>query len=164
MATFNGIQTRTIEDFYRAHQGAVYGYLVALSRDRSWAEDLLQDTFIKASRSLGGYRGGDPRSWLFTVARSVFIDAVRRHRAIAVDQIPDKGLTDPDVPERMLIDRTLWSLPERQRAALLLVDDIGLSYQEAAAALDTTLGALKVLVHRARVTFRLRYSEMNEHD
>jgi RNA polymerase sigma factor (sigma-70 family) len=164
VATFSGIQSTTIEDFYRTHQRAVYGYLVALSRDRTWAEDLLQDTFIKASRSLAGYRGGDPRSWLFTVARSVFIDAVRRRSAVPVDRIPDEGHTDPDVAERMLIDETLWSLPERQRAALLLIDDVGLSYREAAAALDTTLGALKVLVHRARATFRLRYSELNPHD
>jgi DNA-directed RNA polymerase specialized sigma24 family protein len=64
----------------------------------------------------------------------------------------------------MLIDEALWSLPERQRAALLLVDDAGLSYQHAAAALGTTLGALKVLVHRARAAFRLRYSELNTHD
>ncbi len=164
MATFIGIQTTTIEDFYRAHRRAVYGYLVALSRDRTWAEDLLQDTFVKASRSLAGYRGGDPLSWLFKVARSVFIDAVRRKRPTPVEELPDEGRSDPDVTERMLIDRTLWSLPERQRTALLLVDDAGLSYREAAAALDTTLGALKVLLHRARTAFRLSYSEMNTHD
>lgn len=164
MATFPGIQHPTIEDFFRTQYRAVYAYLVALSRDRSWAEDLLQDTFIKASRSLAGYRGGDPRSWLFTIARSVFIDATRRHRPTVVDEIPDEGIDDPDVTDRMVIDRVLWRLPERQRAALLLVDDIGLSYQEAAAALDTTLGAFKVLLHRARSAFRTHYSEMTSHD
>jgi RNA polymerase sigma-70 factor (ECF subfamily) len=164
VATFPNIQHPTIEDFFRAHRSAVYAYLIALARDRSWAEDLLQDTFIKASRSLAGYRGGDPRSWLFTIARSVFIDATRRRRPIPVDEVPEKALDAPDVTDRMVIDSVLWKLPERQRAALLLVDDIGLSYQEAATALDTTLGAFKVLLHRARGAFRTHYSEMTSHD
>ncbi len=164
MYSLSAIETPRIEDFYRSHQRAVYAFLVALSRDRSWAEDLLQDTFVKASRSLAGYRGGDPLSWLFTIARSVFIDATRKRTPIPIEVPPDEGRNDPDVTDRMLIDRTLALLPERQRAALLLVDDVGLSYAEAAVALDTTLGALKVLVHRARAAFRNHYAEMNTDD
>lgn len=69
-----------IDAFYRDHAGPVYGYLVALSRNRSLAEDLMHDTFVKAGRSLGGYRGGSPRAWLFAIARSVFVDEMRRSR------------------------------------------------------------------------------------
>ena len=57
-----------------------YAFLVSLCRDPIWAEDLMQDTFVKATRSMGGYRGGNPRSWLFSIARSVFIDDTRRRR------------------------------------------------------------------------------------
>ena len=121
--------------------------------------DLLQETFIKATRSLDGYQGGNPRSWLFTIARSVFIDAVRRTRAVPVEDIPDAGTLDPDAGERMLVGHVLGALPPRQRRAILLVDEAGLSYQEAADVMGTTLGAMKVLLHRARSNFRSIYSE-----
>jgi hypothetical protein len=73
-----------IEEFYRAHAEAVYAFLVSLCRDRVWAEDLMQDTFVKATRAMDGYRGGNPRSWLFAIARSVFIDDTRRRRIVVV--------------------------------------------------------------------------------
>lgn len=70
----------TIEAFYREHARAVYAFCISLCRDPIWAEDLMQDTFAKATRSLAGYRGGNPRSWLFAIARSVFIDDARKRR------------------------------------------------------------------------------------
>ena len=123
MATVPDIQPPTIEDFYRAHGPAVRGFLISLSRDPHFADDLLQETFIKATRSLDGYQGGNPRSWLFTIARSVFIDAVRRTRAVPVEDIPDAGTLDPDAGERMLVGHVLGALPPRQRRAILLVDE-----------------------------------------
>jgi RNA polymerase sigma-70 factor (ECF subfamily) len=107
----------------------------------------MQDTFVKATRSMSGYRGGNPRSWLFTIARSVFIDDTRRRRAIPV--------------EEMLIERTLSNLPERQRTALLLTDKAGLSYAEVAEAIGCSIAAVKVLIYRARVSFRAHYTETN---
>ena len=58
-----------IERFYRDHASAVLGFLVSLARDRPLAEDLMQDTFVKATRALGSYRGGSPKAWLFAIAR-----------------------------------------------------------------------------------------------
>lgn len=51
--------TPTIEDFYREHARAVYAFSVSLCRDPVWAEDLMQDTFSRATRALPGYRDGD---------------------------------------------------------------------------------------------------------
>lgn len=164
MATLAPISSTRIDDFYRAHAPAVRAFLVSLCRDRTWADDLTQDTFVKATRALAGYRGGDPRSWLFAIARTVFIDATRRRNPTPAGSVLDEGRPARDVAERMLIDEVLATLPPRQRTALLLVDEAGLTYGEAADALDTTLGALKVLVHRARTTFRARYSEMTADD
>ena len=50
MATVNPIELKPIERFYRAHADAVYAFLVSLCRDPVWAEDLMQDTFVKATR------------------------------------------------------------------------------------------------------------------
>ena len=158
MATVKPIEFNPIEGFYRAHTDAVYAFLVSLCRDPIWAEDLMQDTFVKATKSLSGYRGGNPRSWLFAIARSVFIDDTRRRRAIPVDEIEDRVAVDTDVTELMLIERSLSKLPERQRTALLLADQAGLSYAEVAEAIGCSLGAVKVLIHRARVSFRIHYT------
>ena len=68
MSTVKPIELNPIERFYRAHADAVYAFLLSLCRDPIWAEDLMQDTFVKATRSIGGYRGGNPRSWLFSIA------------------------------------------------------------------------------------------------
>lgn len=121
----------------------------------------MQDTFVKATRSMGGYRGGNPRSWLFSIARSVFIDDTRRRRAIPIEEIEEQGVADSDVAELMLIGRSLSKLPERQRTALLLADQAGLSYAEVAEAIGCSDAAVKVLIHRARVSFRAHYTETN---
>ncbi|CAN5825478.1 hypothetical protein BH23ACT4_BH23ACT4_00680 [soil metagenome] len=154
-------QAPTIEDFYRDHARAVYAFCVSLCHDPVWAEDLMQDTFAKATRSLGGYRGGSPKSWLFAIARSVIIDDVRKKRPLPTDEVDMTSSTDPDVTEIDAISAVLAMLPERQRTALLLADHAGLPYSEIAEALGATPGAVKVLVHRARTNFRKSYEALN---
>jgi len=149
----------TIEDFYRAHADAVYAFLISLCRDRTYAEDLMQDTFVKATRSLGGYRGGNPRSWLFTIARSVFIDDIRRRHPMPVEKVSEGEVEDADFAEADAIEQALSKMPERQRTALLLCDRGGLSYDEVATALHCSPAAVKVLIHRARMSFRAHYTE-----
>jgi RNA polymerase sigma-70 factor, ECF subfamily len=151
----------TIESFYRQHARAVFAFLLSLSRDRALAEDLTQDTFIKATRSLSGFRGGDPKAWLFTIARSVFIDHTRRRRPQPTDVVDPVESIDPDIEERHMIDAALASLTDRQRLALLLVDHAGMSYAEMAEVVGTTTEAAKGLLHRARLGFRASYQEMN---
>jgi RNA polymerase sigma factor (sigma-70 family) len=154
-------QAPTIENFYREHARAVYAFCVSLSRDPVWAEDLMQDTFARATRSLGGYKGGDPKSWLFTIARSVYIDDIRKRKPMPSEDVDTAPSTDPDVAEIEVISEALATLPERQRTALLLADQAGVSHSEIADALGATPGAVKVLVHRARINFRKAYEAMN---
>jgi RNA polymerase sigma-70 factor, ECF subfamily len=147
----------TIEHFYREHAPAVYGFLVSLCRDRVWAEDLMQETFVKATRSLSGYRGGNQRSWLFAIARTVFLDDVRKRRPAPIAVIAETAVDDPDLGEVDAIERALATLPDRQRLALVLCDQVGLSYGEVAEAVGCTPAAVKVLIHRARTNFRAAY-------
>lgn len=152
----------TIEEFYQDHAKAVYAFLVSLCRDRVWAEDLMQDTFVKATRSIMGYQGGNPRSWLFAIARSVFIDDVRRKRPVPVETLEENSVSDPDVAEIEAIESALALLPERQRTALLLCDRADLSYADVAEAMGITPAAAKVLIHRARTSFRSHYVEASQ--
>lgn len=147
-----------IERFYTEHAAAVQAYLIGLCRDRTLAEDLLQETFIKATRSMGGYRGGSPRSWLFAIARTTFLDHVRRRREYATSEPLDSSVHDPDVAVVHTVQQVLASLPESQRSALILRDQLDLPYEEVAVALGKSLGATKVLIHRARAAFRAAYA------
>ena len=113
----------------------------------------------RATRYLGGYRGGNPRSWLFTISRSVFIDEIRRRRPIPTDKTPEIPVEDVDIAEVDLIDHALGALPERQRIALLLADQVGLPHAEVAMAVGATPAAVKVLIHRARINFRNAYTK-----
>lgn len=149
----------SIEDFYREHAGAVYAFCVSQCRDPIWAEDLMQDTFTRATRYLGGYRGGNPRSWLFAIAKSVFIDDLRKRHPTPTDLVVETGVEDPDIAEADLIGQALSALSERQRTALILADQAGLPYEEVARAVDATPAAVKVLIHRARINFRSAYAK-----
>jgi RNA polymerase sigma-70 factor (ECF subfamily) len=150
---------RDIETFYRIHAGSVYAYLVSLCRDRTLAEDLMQETFIKATRALGGYRGGSPRAWLFAISRTVFLDHARREspRRTAADDLDLPETGESDYAEVDAIERALETLPERQRTALLLSDRVGMSGVEVAETLGISEGAARVLIHRARSAFRRTY-------
>lgn len=122
----------------------------------------MQETFARATRYMGGYRGGDPRSWLFAIARSVFIDDTRKKRPLPTDEVVEAPVEDRDPTMREVIDTALEALPERQRTALLLADHAGLSHAEIATVLGITPGASKVLVHRARLNFRKAYEGTSE--
>ena len=154
-------QHDTIEGFYREHAASVYAFLISLSRDRIWAEDLMHDTFAKATLAMGGYRGGSPKAWLFSIARNVFLDDARRRRPLPTDSMEDIGAAGSDIAEIDAIERTLLALPERQRQALVLSDHAGFSPAEVGANLGTTPGAARVLIHRARQTFRTLYEKDN---
>lgn len=154
-------ESNDIEGFYRFHSDSVYSYLVSLCRDRSRAEDLMQDTFVRATRALGGYRGGSPRAWLFSIARTVYLDDLRRQtrRPVLVEEQDSAAAPQSDPVEQDAIERALGRLPERQRTALVLTDRVGLTGSEVAAALGVSESAARVLIHRARQGFRLAYEE-----
>ena len=152
-------ESNDIESFYRLYADPVYSYLISLCRDRHLAEDLMQDTFIRATRAMGGYRGESPRAWLFAIARSVFLDDLRRRsrRPVIVGEQDTGAKPDRDPVEQDAIDRALASLPERQRTALVLSDRVGLRGSEVAETLGVSNGAARVLIHRARLGFRRAY-------
>lgn len=132
-------------------------FLTSLCRDPEWAEDLAQETFVRAMRAIGGYRGGSPRAWLLAIARTTFLDALRKRTPEPAEHLPEQASHDPDVVEVDTVRRALARLPESQRSALVLCDQLQLPYTEVASVLGKSLGATKVLIHRARAAFRRAY-------
>jgi RNA polymerase sigma factor (sigma-70 family) len=153
-----------VEELYRAHAPVVFAYLLGLTADRHRAEDLLQETFVRATRAIAGYRGGSPQAWLLAIARTTFLDDLRRRVPAPTDEHPEPATVDPDVVEQLTVRGALSRLSEPHRTVLVLRDQLGLSYQQVADTIDRSLGATKVLIHRARRAFRDAYAEEGGHD
>ena len=130
------------------------------------ADDVVQDTFLRAYHRLGSFRGAAPfRSWLLRIAHNASLDAVDRARR-AAPAVEDDGLEDATpvgaaparTPADMLeagerrerLQAKLRLLPPRHRTVLVLRDVEGLSYEEIADVTETPLGSVKGRLHRAR--------------
>ena len=146
-----------LEDLFRAHWPLVFGYLRRRTGDASAAEELAQETFYRATRAFLGWRGGSPVAWLLSIARHVLIDEARRgRRLVPLPETLAAPETSPDA--QLAVDEAMGRLPEVQRRLLALVYVDGYSLAEVAALTDTTEGAAKTALWRARAAFRSAYS------
>jgi RNA polymerase sigma-70 factor, ECF subfamily len=138
----------------------------SLTRDTGAAEDLVQDTLLRAYRAIDRFDGAYPRAWLLTILRNAHTNNHRRRRPELLDQRTDGTGHDPADPEVDVeaaamagtVDRrlsqALGELPPRFREVVVLVDVDGLSYAESAALLDVPVGTVMSRLHRARRRLR----------
>ena len=142
--------------------GPLRRYARSLTRDESQAEDLVQDTLVRAYERRGSFRAdGNLRGWLLSILHNTFIDHRRRHIAEfrRLEQVASLvETTAPAEQESRVrlqqVQTAFMSLPDEQRAALHLVAIEGLSYQQAANALKIPVGTLMSRLGRARATLR----------
>ncbi len=161
MARYAQGDAAAFSTLYDALAPRLRSYLLGLARSRSQAEDLLQQTFLQLHDSRGRFLPGAPvRPWAFSLARNAFIDSVRRQKRQPVsrrDSDPELRVVSEQLPSdepvarqtAQLLRAELAALPAAQREALLLVRDEGMSHAEAATVLGTTVGGIKLRVHRA---------------
>lgn len=153
----------------RRHHGRMLRLAWRVDGDRARAEDIVQEAFTRAWTKAAGWRGteeggtGRFTTWLSRIVLNLAIDGRRRVTPLALeaagDVASDAPLADAMVErgERdVAVARAVAALPERQRAAISLTYDQGLSNNEAAQALGTTVGALELLLVRARRSLRDR--------
>lgn len=147
-----------LEEIFRAHQKEIYVYFLRTLGDRSLAEDLAQDTFLRALRGSLLYRAeASIRTWLFSIARNVLADHFRRHRT-TTPEVPETT-HDPQTDRRMAIEQALAAIPLPSREAIVLCDVLGFSPSEASSVTGTTPNAFRVRLHRARTQFREVYGD-----
>lgn len=155
------------------HLDAVYRFALRLTGSADQAEDLVQETFLRAYRSWDQYTPGTrAKSWLFTICRNVFLRGVersRRHERVVRENVPsDDSAVDPVNPLwasvagvdpegdffRSIVDeeilRAIDDLPEEFRVAVVLSDLEGLSYQEIAELSGVPVGTVKSRLFRGR--------------
>jgi RNA polymerase sigma-70 factor, ECF subfamily len=146
----------------------VYRFALSLTRDESDADDVVQDTFLRAFRSWHTYMpGSDCRRWLFTICRNVFLRSRERARptveldatdvdAVSADSLYSAAMHEgfDDLFSRLdlapAIARALATVPEPFRSTLIIVDVDDQSYEAAAAMLNIPIGTVRSRLFRGR--------------
>jgi RNA polymerase sigma-70 factor (ECF subfamily) len=153
------------DDLVRQHADRVYRLAYRLSGNQHDAEDLTQETFIRVFRSVQNYQPGTFEGWLHRITTNLFLDMVRRRGRIRMEALPedyDRVPADEPNPEQIYHDSrlnpdlqaALDSLPPEFRAAVVLCDIEGLSYEEIGATLGVKLGTVRSRIHRGRQALR----------
>jgi len=130
-----------------------------LTRNAHDAEDLVQETLLRAYRAFDGYTSGtNIRAWLYTILYRVRTDALRRHgRTPNTIELVGDGPAVAATQERLdadALEQALWGLPEAFRAAVVLRDIQDFSYTEIAEILDVPVGTVMSRIHRGRALMR----------
>ena len=131
----------------------LYRYCRRLTRNVWDAEDLLQETLVRAFPAVArGEKWGSPRAYLFRIASNAWIDEVRRGETRRANDIEAQGMTSPNdsLATRDAAAKLIEKASPQERAAVLLKDVFDFSIEEVADLLSTTEGAIKSALHRAR--------------
>ena len=147
------------------HRARLLAVARALCGSAQLAEDLTQETFMRVFRSLKHYQPGTFEGWLHRITTNLFLDMVRKRGRVRMEALPedyDRVPADEPDPEQIYHDArldpdlqaALDSLPPDFRAAVVLCDIEGLSYEEVGATLGVKLGTVRSRIHRGRQALR----------
>jgi RNA polymerase sigma factor (sigma-70 family) len=155
----------TWDEVVREHADRVYRLAYRLTGNPHDAEDLTQETFVRVFRNLASYRPGTFEGWLHRITTNLFLDMVRRRARIRMEALPEDSERIPGLgpePEQVFSDThldpalqaALDELAPEFRAAVVLCDVEGLSYEEIGATLGVKLGTVRSRIHRGRAALR----------
>ena len=162
---------RAFDELARGEERALYRHAARIVGPGADAEDVVQDAFLSAWRSIRSFEGTSFRAWLFRIVTNRALDKVRsrkRRAELPLEPADDEEVTwaEPAAPGPELVDlaasrealvvveEALATIPEEQRAALLLRDVEGFAYEEIAIMTSVEIGTVKSRIHRARVAVR----------
>jgi RNA polymerase sigma-70 factor (ECF subfamily) len=176
---------RAYRELVRRYERPIFSLIYRMVRDRELAEDLAQETFVKALNALDSYRPEYKfSSWIFKISNNAAIDHLRRREldTLSLDgsphaatpdaveatalQIGDRGETPLDVVEAKElggeIEQAIARLRPEYRQCILLRHVEGRAYEEIAEILDLPLGTVKTYIHRARNELRTYLAHLRE--
>jgi RNA polymerase sigma-70 factor (ECF subfamily) len=176
---------RAYRELVRRYERPIFSLVYRMVRDRELAEDLAQETFVKALNALDSYRPEYKfSSWIFKISNNAAIDHLRRREldTLSLDgsphattpdaveatalQIGDRGETPLDVVEAKElggeIEQAIARLRPEYRQCILLRHVEGRAYEEIAEILDLPLGTVKTYIHRARNELRTYLAHLRE--
>ena len=172
-------------DLLRRYERPIFSLIYRMVRDRELAEDLSQETFVKALNALDSYRPEFKfSSWIFKIANNAAIDQLRRRQldTLSLDGAPNAETPDAiqatalqvgadqespleEVEAREIgtaVEVAIAKLRPEYRSCIMLRHVEGLAYEEIAQALDLPLGTVKTYIHRARHELRRHLADLME--
>lgn len=164
--TSNEADVPSWDEIVDQHSARAFRLAFRLTGNRHDAEDLTQEVFVRVFRSLHTYTPGTFEGWLHRITTNLFLDQARRKQRIRFDALADEAAhrlpavgpgpeaTNLDQLFDADIERALMKLPAEFRAAVVLCDVEGLSYEEIAVILDAKLGTVRSRIHRGRAMLR----------
>ena len=147
------------------HQDAVYGFSISLTRQHAVADDVTQETFISAFRSISRMRGDNVRAWLLRIARNKAYDYFRRQKrrressvdedaAVFRERLASDNPSPADVAMNLelrdALEHCVGTLSDEHREVIVLVDVQGQSYDDASEVCGVNIGTVKSRLNRAR--------------
>jgi RNA polymerase sigma-70 factor (ECF subfamily) len=175
MRRFQRGEARAFETLMHRHRTPVHSFLLRLTGERTRAEDLVQETFLRLVKAAAGWEPrAAVRTWLFTIARNLATDAARRQALRLTDSLDAPGdgarprLASPVAPGlapdqaaeasqlRPRLEAALASLPDEQREVFLLREHAGLSFGEIAEATGVNENTVKSRMRYALLALRQR--------
>ena len=148
--------TPRVERLYLAYQPQVLRYLTRLLGQRETAQDLTQETFLRATTADAPDDEPQQRAWIFRIARNLALNHLRdtsRHLAL----LPDAPRADNAAPHdtALIVNEAIGKLSALDRDVLVLRESAGLTYDEIAATCDITTDAVRARLQRARQELRV---------
>jgi RNA polymerase sigma-70 factor, ECF subfamily len=155
------------DEIVRAHSARVYRLAYRLTGNQHDAEDLTQEVFVRVFRSLASYKPGTFEGWLHRITTNLFLDGARRRQRIrfeglgedAAQRLPGNEASPAQAWDETHLDgdiqAALQALPPDYRAAVVLCDIEGFSYEEIAATMGVKLGTVRSRIHRGRAQLRV---------
>jgi RNA polymerase sigma-70 factor (ECF subfamily) len=153
----------TFTSLYRRYANDVYRFAYWLCGDADEAKDIASETFVRVWTADVEPNRGSIKAFLLTIARNLYLHERRKSkkRAVMPEQVVDQTLQPDQLAEAVSdLQRTmslLQTLPEIDRAVLLMRAEAGLSYEEIADATGLTLASVKVKIYRARKTLQAKF-------
>lgn len=157
------------EEVARDYGSMLYALSYRLTGNPDDARDLVQDVLLKVNKSLSTFRPGSFKGWLYRITVNAFYDRKRREKRIRFQALPDdmsrfaEGELAPDPAESLAkvrldddIQEAICDLPEEFKAAVVLCDVVGLSYEEIAEQTGVAIGTVRSRIHRGRAQLRRR--------
>lgn len=168
-------QVKTLEDIYKKHRLDIYKYLYYQTTNCHVSEELCQEVFLKAFKSLNAYEGRSSiKTWLYSIAHNVYVSWYRKEiktqsvpmqeniisSLVAVDGNPEVIVENKENSEEVM--RILYKLKEEYRTVLILCELNELSYEEIANTLNWSLSKVKITIYRARIRFKTFFKKEGE--
>ena len=168
---------QVFEELMQSHESRIYAIALRMMGNREDAQDCAQEAMVRIYRAMGSFKGQSAlATWIYRITMNTCLDELRRRKArkvTSLDSLVDNGWSPTDtgdtpeehglrVEKQNALNQAIQSLPDDMRAAIILRDVKGYSYDEIASILDANVGTIKSRISRGREKLREILSKQSE--